>query len=221
VAPGDEIRSRPGGRLALRIGELSLRLDQDSDMTVLAADRVELRRGALYVDSGADATSGNRLRVATPFGDVSHVGTQYETRVTDDRLRVRVREGRVRIAVREGGVADGAAGQQLTFGQGGVQRAAIDRASADWAWAGEIAPAYELENRSLAQFLSWVGRETGREVVFDSPASQAEAERIVLRGSTAGLSPERALAAVMSTTRLGHGESVDRLFIEFRTGESR
>jgi hypothetical protein len=56
-------------------------------------------------------------------------------------------------------------------------------------------------------------------VQFASPAVLAEARRIVLRGTTAGLSPERALPAVLSTTSLRVGGQGGRLLIDFRTGE--
>jgi ferric-dicitrate binding protein FerR (iron transport regulator) len=220
VAAGDEIRSGPGGRVALQLGNLSLRLDQNSTVAMVAADRVELRRGALYVDSGRTDAGGAALLVDTPQGTVRHLGTQYEARLLDDGLRLRVREGMVRVDV-DGATADGRAGEQLVVGQGVVRRAAVDRAGQDWAWVGEIAPGFELEGRSLAEFLHWIGRETGREISFASPASRAEADRIRLRGSTAGLAPERALAAVMSTTQLAFREQGGRLLIDFQTGETR
>jgi hypothetical protein len=44
---------------------------------------------------------------------------------------------------------------------------------------------------------------------------------VTLRGSTAGLSPDRALAVVMSTTQLRYSEQSDRLLIDFRTRENK
>lgn len=59
----------------------------------------------------------------------------------------------------------------------------------------------------VREFLTWVGRETGREVVFATPESAAEADRAVLSGSVAGLRPAQALSAVLPTTNL---ESIER-----------
>lgn len=220
VAVGDEIQSGTGGRVALDLGGLSLRLDEQSVLAMVAPDRVELRRGALYVDAGEEGSQNASLVVATPFGDLRHLGTQYETRLVAGGLRVRVREGLVRLDERSGATADAGAGEELTLlADKVVRRASVDTAGADWAWVGDIAPRYDLENRSLDEFLAWVGRETGRKVEFASPAALAEARRIVLRGTTAGLSPERALPAVLSTTSLRVGGQGGRLLIDFRTGE--
>ena len=51
------------------------------------------------------------------------------------------------------------------------------------------------------------GARVGREIVFATPQSEAEAERAVLSGSVEGLGPAEALAAVLPTTSL---RSVER-----------
>ena len=47
-----------------------------------------------------------------------------------------------------------------------------------------------------------LNRYVGREVVYATPAVEAEADRAVLSGSVAGLAPADALAAVLPTTQL-------------------
>ena len=54
----------------------------------------------------------------------------------------------------------------------------------------------------MIEFLSWAARELGREIVFASPESEAEANSAVLSGSMTGLTPAEAIAAVLPTTRL-------------------
>lgn len=219
VMAAAEIRSSPGGRIALQMGGTSVRMDEESAMTMTAPGRIALTRGAIYVDSGAAASGSLPLVIETPYGTVEHLGTQYETRLGADGVRVRVREGRVRLL--EGDVSvEGGAGEQVTLSDSGdVRREALASADADWAWVGEIAPPFDIENKPLAGFLQWVGRETGREVVFASPASEGEAARVVLRGSVEGLTPERALGAVLATTRLAYREAPGRLLIDFRAGD--
>ncbi len=63
--------------LALRDG-VSLRLDHDTRVALVSADRVDVTAGAVYVDSGVSGPSAARLQVGTPAGVVRHVGTQYE-----------------------------------------------------------------------------------------------------------------------------------------------
>jgi ferric-dicitrate binding protein FerR (iron transport regulator) len=214
-----QIRSGSGGRVALQVGGTSLRLDENSVLAMVAPDRVALKRGAVYVDSGADGTAQSSLLIETPYGTVEHVGTQYETRLADGVLRVRVREGLVRLNDARQAI-EATAGEQVTLlSSGEVRRGAVGRAGGEWAWAGEIAPPFDIENRSLAEFLRWAARETGRDVAFASAASEGEAASVTLRGSVAGLNPERALAAVLSTTQLGYRETGDQLLIDFRTGD--
>jgi ferric-dicitrate binding protein FerR (iron transport regulator) len=223
VAAGREIRSGEGGRLALTLGGTVLRVDQRSDIEVLAADRVALKRGAIYVDSGNDPAASSPLVVETPYGSVEHLGTQYETRVADGTLRVRVREGKVRLAG-QGQDQDQAvaavAGEQVTLGASGmVRREPVAPSGGDWAWVGEIAPAYDIQGRPLLEFLQWASRETGRQLAFATPASEQAAREVRLSGSVQGLSPERALGAVLATTGLQYTETPEELRIHFKAGD--
>ncbi len=102
---------------------------------------------------------------------------------------------------------------------GDVQRQAIDGADGAWAWVGEIAPAFDIENRPLPEFLRWVSRETGREIVFASPGAEQAARAVVLRGSVTGLAPAQAMAAVLATTDLGYSETAGRFVIDLKQGE--
>ncbi len=101
---------------------------------------------------------------------------------------------------------------------GSVQRSSITAYDARWQWASATAPEFNIDGRPLAEFLAWVGRELGREVVFANPESEAEASRVQLSGSIAGLAPEDALAAVLPTTPL-RGELRDgQLVVAFNGG---
>jgi hypothetical protein len=71
----------------------------------------------------------------------------------------------------------------------------------------------EIDGRPLKDFLNWAGRELGQPVVFASPESEAEAAKVMLSGSVAGLAPKDALAAVLSTTRLRDTDGGDRIVI--------
>ena len=82
------------------------------------------------------------------------------------------------------------AGEQLTIGStGALTRAAVDRQDPGWNWITDVTPPYAIEDRRLAEFLAWVCRETGRDLVFASPQVEAEAREIILRGSVAGRQP--------------------------------
>jgi ferric-dicitrate binding protein FerR (iron transport regulator) len=219
VMAAAEIRSGPGGRVALQMGSTSVRMDQDSVITVSGPGRVALARGAIYVDADPAARESSPLVIETEYGNVQHLGTQFETRLARDGLRVRVREGHVRIMSEQVSLESNAGEQVTLSGAGDVRREAAPRSGGEWAWVGEITPPFDIEGRSLAGFLHWVARETGREVVYSTPASEAEAARVILRGSVEGLTPERALAAVLATTQLSSGEAPGQLLIDLRPGD--
>ena len=188
-------------------------------MAMIAPGRIVLKQGAIYVDSDPVASASSPLVIETAFGTVEHLGTQYETRLPAGGLRVRVREGRVRVTDGQRSV-EGRAGEQVTLlATGDIRREPVARTGGEWAWVGEIAPPFDIENKPLADFLHWVARETGREITFASTASEEEAAHVVLRGSVEGLTPERALAAVLATTRLGYSESNGQVLINFKAGE--
>lgn len=219
VMAATEIRSGPGGRVALQMGGTSVRMDEQSTIRMIAPGRIALARGAIYVDADPAVAGSSPLVIETEYGTVQHLGTQFETRLAGGGMRVRVREGQVRIMGGQVSV-ESAAGEQVTLLRtGDLQRESVPRTGGEWAWVGEIAPPYDIDNKPLAGFLHWIGRETGREIVFSSAESEAEAARVILRGSVEGLTPERALTAVLATTRFGYTEAPGRVLIDFKAGD--
>ena len=62
------------------------------------------------------------------------------------------------------------AGEQLAIeSTGALTRGTVDRRDPRWNWITEVTPPYAIEDRRLSEFLAWVCRETGRELVFASP----------------------------------------------------
>jgi ferric-dicitrate binding protein FerR (iron transport regulator) len=198
VVAGDEIRTARGSRLALRRDDgLEVRLDYDTQLAYEEADRAALAQGSVYVDAGATA-QGDSFALTTAFGEVRHLGTQYLAALDPGALRVAVREGSV--AVERGKLPVVArAGEALSVrADGSVARTRVDVHGDAWRWAAAIAPEFLIEGRSLDEFLAWVGRETGRQVVYTSADAAREAEQTTLRGSVSGLAPEAAVAAVFA-----------------------
>jgi hypothetical protein len=93
-------------------------------------------------------------------------------------------------------------GQKMTLRSGGlIEIDAVQVAGTEWDWAVALAPQFELENRTLLEFLKWVARETGLELVFDSDDTRAAARVSKSHGSIDGLSPLEAVEAVLATTQ--------------------
>jgi len=200
---GDELRTRPYGRVALQLASgVQLRLDSATRIAFEDVHHARMRRGGVYVDSGTRGADDSRAFVLdTSAGEVKHLGTQYQVRVANGVLRVGVREGLVSIGG-SGAETVGRAGEQVTLQDGQVSRASLAGNDAAWSWIGSVTPPFSIEGRSVDEFLAWAARETGRQVVYESPAVTAQARDIVLKGSVAGLTPDTALTAVLSTTRL-------------------
>ena len=216
VAASDEIRTSSSGRVALRRPDgLEVRLDTDTQLAFAGDERARLASGGVYVDAGTPGSGSGAFVVGTPYGDVRHVGTQYVASVHDGALQVAVREGS--IAIDRGQVPVVArAGEALAVREdGSVVRSQVDSHGQAWHWAAAIAPEFAIEGRSLDEFLAWAGRETGRKIVYTSADAAREAEQTMLKGSTTGLAPEAAVAAVFAAQpALRHVIAVGQIRIE-------
>jgi ferric-dicitrate binding protein FerR (iron transport regulator) len=214
---GQELVTGPAGKAALALANgVTLRLDANTRVALAGIDRVVVGRGAVYLDSGERPAAGPGLRIDTEFGSTRHLGTQYEVRVLPAEMQVSVREGRVETAPVVGqSPVVAQAGEQVTIGTSGrLARSVVDRRDPRWNWIADVTPPYAIEDRPLAEFLAWVCRETGRELTFATPAAEAAAQSIILRGSISGLSPDDALAAVMATTNLTYTDDGGRLIVQ-------
>ena len=209
----EQIRTAGGARAALAWQHgAGVRIDENT-LATLDGDRIVLERGAVFIDTGEGGQSSDAPLVATALGTVRHLGTSYEVRVADEALRVSVRHGTIQVE-RAGAVDRGTAGEQLRVDSAGqVERTTVAAWDARWNWLHSVTPPLDIEGRSVADFLQWAGRETGRSVVYGSPAARAAAERIVLHGTIEGLDPATALRAVLSTTRLQHATDGGALVI--------
>jgi ferric-dicitrate binding protein FerR (iron transport regulator) len=190
------------GRVAIAFGTaLSLRLDRGTQLAFDGPDQVRLLAGSLYVDSGG-INAGSPLRILTPAGEVSHIGTQFQVFVAEDLTRVQVREGRVQLAARDGGARQDLASGDALEVRGGefLLKRGLPSFGADWAWTAALGPVLEIENRPLAEFLSWLVREQGWRLHYASEALQEQAGQIRLHGSLAGLDAGAMLERVSLVT---------------------
>ncbi len=195
IMAGEEIVTHPGQRAALRLSDgTSIRLDQDSRLTLHAIDRLELLAGAVYIDSPDESAS---LTVHTPFGSASDLGTQFEVRLDEEVLRVQVREGAVRLDT-GGKVHEASAGTRLDVLDGKVRRSSVASYGEPWEWALLASPPYELENRSLREVLDWVVRETGWTLHYGDPALQEQVEETIIRGALGDLAPDEVPDVVLA-----------------------
>ena len=154
----------------------SLRVDANTRIEFVSPAEVYLREGRVYFDSrGTEITAAitgsgvvsPALAIETEHGTVTHLGTQYMTYVNDAELTVSVREGQVAI---DGTYRNETAhdGQQMTISGRGLPTVLdITGYGKDWAWIEPVAPVPEFDGRPVHEFLSWVSRETGLQLMYD------------------------------------------------------
>jgi ferric-dicitrate binding protein FerR (iron transport regulator) len=200
VVPGESLRTDAHSRAALRWpGGLSLRLDHETAITLQSPTRLALVHGTVYVDA---PDHDDALSIATSFGTVHHIGTQYMVVARPGLLDVSIREGRVSIDSNESSLIASAGERIRVNAEGTVERTTISATDDSWQWTVSATPAFTIDNQPLAAFLAWISRQTGRPVVFASPQARTAASQVILKGSIEGLDLDTALSVVLSTTRL-------------------
>ncbi len=211
VDAGTVLETGAGSRAAFQLASgHELRLDVDTRLRLVSERTLTLERGALYVDSrGAPST----IEIRTPLGTARDVGTRFEVRLGSGELRVRVRDGVVEVD-RAGETHQAGAGAELTLDATGTPaRRAIPVYGPEWRWSLEVAPAFDLERRTLSEFLAWVTHETGWRLRLD-PAVARGAAGVTLNGSIDDLAPDEALEVVLPTTGLRHRVADGELIVE-------
>ncbi len=213
VEQGDTLVVAPNAAAAIVLpGGGSLRLDANSALKFVAADRVELEQGRVYFDSGKTSFDDSTFAIATRYGDVRHVGTQYEARLDRFDLRVRVREGSVAI---RGGSEEliGRAGEEIVLPETGQPvRSEISPFDPEWQWAENLAGVPEASEYDLAELLSWIARQTGRQLRYETQAVEDEAAGLVLH-SVGGLTPLETFDVIANTTALDYRMTADSLVV--------
>jgi hypothetical protein len=210
---GDALRTTGDGRAVLSLGPgASLRLNGDTSIVLNAADRIEVSQGTLYLDSGGPRHEDAVTHLLTPLGDVWDVGTQFELRTDPQALRIRVREGAVQFQGKDRDIHGEAGDEVLIPARGDTVRSRIAPYDDAWSWVADLASFHAQGDYTAATLLDWVGRETGRSLRFDDPATQAHAETLLLHGAE-GLSPQDTLEVVAATTDLRYEVQTDTIVI--------
>lgn len=228
LVAGSSVLTGPDGGATLRLSSgVEVRLADTTWATFASGDEIDLRQGAVYLDTDAAAV-GTRLAVATPLGVVRDIGTRFAVRYAgsggsggsgdeDDRLEVRVRDGAVEVATADA-TWRAAAGEALTLGGSAPPRRTDAAPYGDaWSWTLAAGPGFEIDGRSLAAFLVWVERETGWRVRYENPKLAAEATEIELHGDLGDLPADQAAFAVLPGAGL-EGVLADDGVLVVRTG---
>lgn len=215
VVAGDELpagttlRTGASGFVLITVGSVGVRIGPQTMLHLDRPGHVSLAGGRLYAETSGPEGAGTSLSVDTPFGRVSHLGTQFQLDLARDSLQVSVRSGHVTVTEAGGRAHTLTRGEGLDVSRDGTMRvAAVAPYGAGWDWVNALEPDFPIDGRSLAQFLVWYVRETGLKLVFVGHATAVAAGHTTLSGSIAGLTPDQALAAVMATTAFEYDKKV-------------
>jgi ferric-dicitrate binding protein FerR (iron transport regulator) len=173
---------------------------------------VTVERGAVYIDTEG-ASAGAAIEVRTALGVIRDTGTQFEVDVTERRTRVRVRDGEVVLTRNSVETRAGRGTQLVAAADGGVTSSSVPVFGAEWEWVGRLPSPFDLSAHTLMEFLTWVARETGYAVAFESEDLVEKARRMRVQGSIDGLTPHEALETVLPATGLEYGVSNGRITI--------
>jgi ferric-dicitrate binding protein FerR (iron transport regulator) len=198
---GQRLLTPAGSRLAIRWANgASIRLDENTELLLLSIGEIELLAGSVYVATD-DASATADLAIKTAAGQVRHIGTRYMATVSASGTAVSVREGRVLLQA-QGVEAVASRGEQLAVDAAGKRSMeTISTYGSLWDWTEELSPVYSSDGSSMADFLDWVARESGREIEFATAAAEELAEQTLLRGNV-DLEPMRALELLLKTSDL-------------------
>ena len=214
VTPGTELMTGDG-QAALRLASGgSLRVAARSHLKLTSEHEAELFAGTLYFDS--EDGRGEPFAITTALGRISDVGTQFFVRLdeSEQRLDVGVRQGGV-ILSRDGSSDSAGVGERLiATNQDAVRRETVATFGTEWEWAERLAPPFDIDGRTVSEFLAWFSAQTGRTVVYADASAEREA-REVLTGSI-DLEPLRKLSAVEALTDLTFTLEGDRVVVRMR-----
>lgn len=218
VYEGDLITTGAGDGVSLLLARnATLRIDENTSIRIDSSDHFTLMGGRVYADTGQFIYADGGLRIDTDFGVVRDVGTQFAVSSNGDYVDVAVREGRVELTA-QAAVHVAKMGERLSLAAG--QDASISNLETHdpyWDWIAELTPTFDMSKKSLLDFLNWAARETGRELRFENDESRMFAMRTDVHGSVEGLTPDEALAAILSTTTLNYRIDADKVVVRHNT----
>jgi ferric-dicitrate binding protein FerR (iron transport regulator) len=180
-----------------------LRMNSDSRLQ-LTTNGIALQSGEIYVSNEGVDLGG--ITVITRFGTVEDIGTQFTVSLDDDQAVTTVRRGAIVVTSHTEkfrAEASPRSARQISF-DGTQQVEFADRASTgpEWEWIYQGAPGFQLEGRTVAEFLQWSIRETGMRLSYGSKSAEVYAYQEILRGSFDNLNPDKDLETVLAATYL-------------------
>lgn len=216
ITAGTDLQVRDGAGVLLRISpDLTVRFAENTHARFNAADELELESGQAFIDATPGAKAP--LRVITPSGEVTHLGTQYQVRAGDHEVEVAVREGRAQLRTANLSTVT-EAGHWLLHRDAAAAPLTGDLPAEDvrFDWIAALPSDFKLEGATLSAFLAWFHRETGLEPIYSDGIDAGRFAQVQLKGSIDDLEPFEALSYVLATADLAWHREGAKVVIEKR-----
>ena len=216
INPGDFIKTLENNRLYVKLTNgNSFRLDEKSTLKINTSDSFTLFNGQIYIDS--DTQTGNhKLTVDTPLAIINHIGTRYSISYNDNSLNVSVRDGLVlvdRINAEKHEIEKGNQYTQLSNGE--IKLSTIDTFDEKWLWTQKITQTFDIQDKSMSEYLEWVSNETGFPIHYESFNIKSKAKEVILSGSINGILPMDSIDVIVPTTRFSYEIINDEIYISY------
>jgi ferric-dicitrate binding protein FerR (iron transport regulator) len=132
---GDNVRTGDSGRVQLKlVNGVTIVFDAQTRLALSDLNHMELRRGAVYIDSGpVSKTDLRKLRLKTPNGNIKQYGARYEVRIVDDEVHVSVRSGHILVVLPDSEVG-GDGGERLIVEDNNVRHEPLAANDGTFAW---------------------------------------------------------------------------------------
>lgn len=198
MRPDAELRADAATRLVVA-GATELRLREDTRLRWLEPADIELLQGAVYVDTGGRG----HMRVTTPHGVVSDIGTRFMVTLDGGTMEVAMREGITSVAALGGtyrATTAGTTGDVVVVGASRVESRTEPLDADRWEWVHALHPGYR--QREVLALLQAIADDLGLRLEFASPAVEANVLPLRISDDLTGLGPEQALEMVLEMNDL-------------------
>ncbi len=168
-----------------------LRINGQTSLVWQSADRLELLRGAVYVDTGGE----DDMTIVTNRGTVSDIGTRFLVSLEDDALEVAMRSGTTFIDSKLGrfeAKAAGGRGDVLTISDQQVSSIVAPTSDDRWQWIHQVPKGYDSDR--IVVVLEQIAADLGLNLEYEDAGTRAWVMNQRLLGeSLAALEPRQAL----------------------------
>lgn len=171
---GEYLNVRTGAGIAISIGP-------DTSLVFHDPSLISLQQGRIYIDA-----KEGQLRLLTPHMRVLDIGTIYQVHTDEEGTRVMMREGSVELAFANQKHRLSSAGGQGEYMQVDPKGEVKDQGELPttdevWSWRRAARPPLSLDGRTVDEFVTWLARDNGAVVQYDSAlvVQQAALERLM------------------------------------------